>query len=402
MVNLRLDSGSHPNLYKLGMKLHSISPDLWDYGIQAITLPDRISSGVKMKFGDTRKAGKINGAVIELTVRCNLRCSMCWWWGENGIAFKLVKDRHPLVANELTTKEIFDIVDQLEQWKPSIYLSGGEPFIRDDTVEIIEYISKKGMSVITNDNGTILSDDKLERIAKIKNLTLNFSIDGPREVHDKIRGQGMFDKTTRTIKRLLELRGNSMYPAIKTNTTFSPWIIGSIDPLIRYLLDEVGVDAVRMQHLWFTDKEHAEAHKKVLKDIFDANETGVDSHVISTPEPDYVERLADEIVKVENTKYSKPVFIHPKLTKEQIKRYYMDPLFMKTSACGVAWGSITIKANGDAMFCPDEWIADFKLGNIRSAKIKDMWNGEKAGKFREEIYKRKLFPACARCCAING
>jgi radical SAM protein with 4Fe4S-binding SPASM domain len=399
---LRLDSGSHPNLYKLGMKLHSISPDLWDYGLQTLALPSQLSSEARMRFGDRRKAGKMNGAVIELTVRCNLRCSMCWWWGENGIAFKLMKEKHPLVANELTTKEIFNVVDQLEEWKPSIYLSGGEPFIRDDTVDIIEYITKKGMSVITNDNGTILAEDKLERLAKIKNLMINFSIDGPREVHDKIRGPGMFDKTTATIKRLLELRGNSIYPAIKTNTTFSPWIVGSIDPLIRYLQDEVGVDAVRMQHLWFTDKEHAEAHKRVLKQIFDANETGVDSHIISTPEPDYLEKLADEIIKVESTKYKKPVFIHPRLAKEQIKEYYTDLLFMKRNRCLMAWDSVQIKADGSVVFCPDEWIADFKLGNVRNTSIKEMWNGEKAGKFREELYKRRLFPACARCCALNG
>ena len=61
-----------------------------------------------------------------------------------------------------------------------------------------------------------------------------------------------------------------------------------------------------------------------------------------------------------------------------------------------------MKANGDVMFCPDEWMNDFKLGNVRESGIDAMWNGEKAGKFRKELYRSKLFPACARCCAING
>lgn len=398
---MRLDSGLHPNLYRLGMKLHKISPDLWDYSIRAVSLPDRISSGFKLRFGNRRSAGNMGSVNLELTMRCNLRCEMCWWWGKNGTAFKTVKDNRPLMA-ELTTKEIFDVVDQLSPYRPAFYLSGGEPFIRDDTVDIIEYISGKGMSVITNDNGTLLTEDKLERLAKIKNLTINFSIDGPKEVHDRIRGQGVFDKAADTIRRLLELRGDTIYPAVKTNTTFSPWVLGHLDELIRYLQDDVGVDAVRMQHLWFTDKKHAEAHKSVLKEAFGTNESGVDSHIMPTPDKDYIEKLSNEIVQIEKTNYSKPVFIHPRLTKEQVSKYYTDLSFVKTNRCMVAWGSIIIKANGDVMFCPDEWMTDYKLGNVRDSRIKDMWNGEKAGRFREELYKRKLFPACARCCAING
>ncbi len=383
--------------------MQKTSPDLWEYGIKLITLPDSVKSDVKFKFGNKRTAGKISNINLELSVLCNLRCSMCWWWGEKGIAFNLVRDRAPLVTQELSTQEIYNVVDQVAKDKPSFYLSGGEPFIRKDTVDIIEYIANKGMSVITNNNGTMLTEEKMQRLAKIKNLTINFSIDGPREVHDRIRGQGMYDKTTNTIRRLVELRGNSMFPAIKTNTTFSPWILGTIDGLIRDLQENVGVDATRFQHLWFTDKAHAEAHKKVLKDVFGTNESaGVDSHIISSFDPQYVCALADEINKVLKTQYKKPVFMHPRLTKEQMAKYYSNLDFTKQDRCYVAWGGLIIKANGDVMFCPDEWMTDFKLGNTRHDKIESMWKSEKAQKFREELYNHGLFPACARCCVING
>jgi radical SAM protein with 4Fe4S-binding SPASM domain len=400
---LKLDSGSHPNLYKVGLKLHKISPDLWDYGVSALNAPSAYLGKRQWERSDKALGGKINSVNLEVTILCNLRCTMCWWWGQNGIAFKFIKERDPMVTQELTTQEIFSIVDQLAPHKPSIYLSGGEPFIRKDTVEIIEYIASKGMSVITNNNGTVLSDEKLQRLAKIKQLTVNFSIDGPREVHDKIRGQGTYDKTTSTIKKLVEYRGNDVLPAIKTNTTFSPWIAGHLDELIHSLQDDANVDAVRMQHLWFTDKEHAEAHKAVLKQTFGTNEgAGVDSHIISSPTPDYARELAKEIMQVQKTRYKKPVFIHPKMTEEQIYRYYTDLSFTKQNACYIAWNSVHIKANGDVMFCPDEWMTDFKLGNIRKDKIDDMWQNDKAKQFRRALYEKKLFPACARCCAING
>ena len=399
---MKLDSGSHPNLYKIGMRLYKINPGFWELGIKTITFPEQISGRIGFKLGDKKKAGKIESVNLELTARCNLRCKMCWWWGENGIGYKSIREGNSIIANELTTKEIFDVVDRLEPSRPSFYLSGGEPFIRKDAIDIIEYISSKGMAVIINDNGTLLTEDILARLAKIKGLTINFSIDGPREVHDGIRGKGTFDKTTNAIKRLIELRGDSPYPAIKTNTTFSPCLIGHMDEFIRYLQDSVGVDAVRMQHLWFTYKENAEAHKQLLKKIFGTTETGVDSHIIDKPEQRYLDQLTEEIANVERTKYSKPVFIHPKLSRDEISRYYTDLTVKKGSRCLVAWNSIIIKANGDVMFCPDEWMNDFRLGNIRNDEIDKMWNGEKAAKFREELYNRRMFPACARCCKMTG
>lgn len=152
-----------------------------------------------------------------------------------------------------------------------------------------------------------------------------------------------------------------------------------IDELIRELQDNVGVDTVLLQHLWFTDKVHAEAHKKVLHEALGTNEgANVDSHVISWPSLDYVKSLADEIIKIEHTKYNKPVRIRPKMEKEEIIKYYTDLSYVRADRCMVAWNSIFIRANGDVMLCPDEWITQFKLGNVRDNTIDEMWNSEKA------------------------
>jgi len=90
------------------------------------------------------------------------------------------------------------------------------------------------------------------------------------------------------------------------------------------------------------------------------------------------------------------------MRKEEIIKYYTDLSYVRAKRCTVAWDSIFIRANGDVMFCPDEWMVDFKLGNIREHTISELWNNEKAKLFRRELLKHKLFPACARCCAING
>ena len=401
---MKINSGSHPTLYRIGNRLAKMDPRLFDLGLKAITMPERVAGKAKFAFSDKELSGKIHNVNLELSIICNLRCQMCWWWGENGVGFKLVQSNDSIVTKQLAKEEVFKIVDELAAThRPSFYISGGEPFIRKDTLDIIEYIASKGLSVVTNDNGTLLNDTQLERLARIKKLTINFSIDGPRDVHDKIRGKGTYEKTTSTIKKLIEYRGHSMFPAIKTNTTFSPFILGRIDELIRELQNEVGVDATRLQHLWFTDKEHAEAHKKVLHIALGTNEgTNVDSHVISWPSLDYVKSLADEIIKIEHSKYSKPVYIHPRMSKEDIARYYTDLSYVRADRCVIAWNNIFIRANGNVMFCPDEWMTDFKLGNVREHSISELWNNDKARLFRRELWKRKLYPGCARCCVING
>ncbi len=400
------DPGTHPILYKIGFNLYKINPKFFELGQEVLAIPNKVAQATNFKEKEDKKnfiSSRVDSVVLEMTVICNLRCTMCWWWGEKGIVFDMIKNKDSMVTQELTTQELKNTIDQLiTMGANNFYLSGGEPFIRKDTIDIIEYISSKGISVCTNNNGTIIDDATLERVAKCKTLTINFSLDGPEDVHDKIRGKGTYQKTLGTIRKLVALRGKNAYPAIKTNTTFSPWIVGRVDGLIKEL-QETGQDGIRLQHLWFTDNEHAEAHKEAIKQAFGIeNDRGAFTHVISRPAPDYIERLADEIALIEKTKYKVPVFLHPRLPREKITKYYSDLEFSKTETCGAGWHNVLVKANGDLMFCPDEWMTKFNIGNVRQGPIKEMWNNDKAKLFRKELGARGLFPACKRCCAISS
>jgi radical SAM protein with 4Fe4S-binding SPASM domain len=396
---LRFNAGSHPLLYKIGMRLYRINPKLWYYGIIILNLPNKIKRNRKRKG---YWAGKIETINLEPTVVCNLKCKMCWWWGENGVGYDLIKNKDTMITNQLTKDEIFHLVDSVSDIKPSFYLSGGEQFTRKDTIETIEYIANKGMPIIMTDNGTMIDEPTLKRLSKIRRLTINFSLDGPKDVHDDIRGEGKYEITTKTIKRLIELRGKEIMPAIKITTTLSPMIVGRLDEFIKEV-DSFNVDAIRMQHLWFTDKAHVVHHQQVLQQLFGiSDDQGAYSHVIPTPQLKYVDTLAKEICKIEHTKYKTPVFIWPKMNYNEIVKYYSDLDFVKVDACSAPWSIASVRANGDVMFCPDEWITKHKIGNIRETDIKDLWNNDKARFFREQLEKTRLFPCCTRCCYVSG
>jgi radical SAM protein with 4Fe4S-binding SPASM domain len=326
---------------------------------------------------------------------------MCWWWGANGIGPGLLKSNDPLVSKVLTRDEILAVLKQLKQHHSSVYFSGGEPFARKDTTEIIEAASDMGLELSLTTNGLLLTDSIIDRLVRTRNLvTINVSIDGPRDVHDAIRGAGTFDKSLRNVKKLFERRRTLNQPEVRINTTITAAIIGRMRQFMRDVSDS-GVDSISFQHLWFTDTLTASHHKSALLSDFGISDKGVDSHVVVVPGKDYGERVAAEISLLNSQPSPVPFTIHPRLTERQIVSYYSDLRYSKVKKCTAPWDGVIVKASGDVIFCPDEWITEFSIGNIREAPLQNLWNSERARLFRRVLARRGLFPACTRCCAIN-
>jgi MoaA/NifB/PqqE/SkfB family radical SAM enzyme len=127
---------------------------------------------------------------IELTSYCNLECVMCsvWKGKAHGLDFehvkRLLRDAYELGARRFTP------------W-------GAEQFMRKDFLDVLEYAHALGYrhQVIVS-NGAILPDAHIARLAKLSSVRLNLSIDGPREVHDVLRGAGIYDKAVSAARRL--------------------------------------------------------------------------------------------------------------------------------------------------------------------------------------------------------
>ena len=243
-------------------------------------------------------------------------------------------------------------------------------------------------------NGTLIDEELAKKLAKIKNLRLTFSVDGPREIHDKIRGEGNFDKTITAIKYIKKYK-DGLYPMLNTNTTFSAELLGHTEELIKELI-LMGVENISFQHLWFTDKKHAQLTRNILKKEFLIDDNSMESHIIETFYSEFIKKLAIEVEHLQNKRFRVAVRVNFRLSKEEIIKYYTDLNWSKKKFCNIPWTKILIKANGDAMFCPDEWITKYKLGNIRENSIIDLWNSNEAKRFREVLLRYKLFPICTR------
>jgi len=118
--------------------------------------------------------------LISPTMRCNLNCIGCY-------AKNYKKD-------EDLPFEIFDrVIKEGKELGVLIFtILGGEPFIRKDIFEIFKKHSDAYFQVYTN--STLIDEEIAEKLVKVGNVTVNFSIEGFKERTDERRGKGMFDK----------------------------------------------------------------------------------------------------------------------------------------------------------------------------------------------------------------
>jgi len=116
----------------------------------------------------------------ELTRSCNLFCSHC-----------RASASHDRYSDELSIGECFHLIDQiLEVGRPILILTGGEPLVRQDVLEIAEYAANKGLRVVMGSNGTLVTEAMAADLKDVPISRLAISLDFPTaELQDDFRGQ---------------------------------------------------------------------------------------------------------------------------------------------------------------------------------------------------------------------
>jgi radical SAM protein with 4Fe4S-binding SPASM domain len=327
---------------------------------------------------------------IELSNKCNLQCKFCWFHGENGVGNKY-KD------SELTTEEVFLLINQLDQFKPSIYLGGSEPFIRKDFLSILRYIKKHKLNVAFTTNGTLINTPINNELVSLAIDNMTFSLDGDEKTHDEIRGKGIFQKVVNNIRQLGEVKkiNNSKKPVITVNITLNPLTVGQIDKTIHTIREATqnNVNYYRLHHLWFITQRELREHQNRTAKYLRCKAAGATSHLLNESENFDFSDLSNELLKLNN---SSQIIFFPHLHAKDLKRYYTESIPIRYRCIAPFHGAI-IKPNGDMVFCPDEWIDDYILGNIKRSSFLNIWKNKKARHFRSTILRHGVFPSCKRC-----
>lgn len=175
---------------------------------------------------------------FDVTRNCPSRCLYCTSWGEN--------------EKDLTTEQVFHIIRQLKTMGV-IYLglSGGEPLLRRDIVEIVRYAKGFDFVVGINTSGMIHSEKLLSELMDAGLDALAFSIDGARsETHEKVRKRNPWKRVIQAITLAVRLRREKRSRIrISTSTVISRDNIHELADIAR-LRQELGADRNNFQPAW--------------------------------------------------------------------------------------------------------------------------------------------------------
>jgi MoaA/NifB/PqqE/SkfB family radical SAM enzyme len=143
---------------------------------------------------------------IEVTTRCNGSCLHCF--ARSGIS------RSSSLPIGLV-KEI--IAEAYDAGYRHLHITGGEPLLWEGLFETVGYGFGVGYKTIfMNTNGTLMTKEIGKRLADYGSFSMSVSLDGPEDLHDRIRGKGSYRRTMRGIENALNA-GNHL--AIFTTVT---------------------------------------------------------------------------------------------------------------------------------------------------------------------------------------
>ena len=128
----------------------------------------------------------------ELTYACNLQCVHC-------LSSSGQRDER-----ELSTAEAKKILDDLRDLQVFyINIGGGEPMVRRDFFELLEYSVANGIGVKFSTNGAFIDEEKAQRLAAMDYLDIQISLDGvDAATNDAVRGEGSYDMAIRAMENL--------------------------------------------------------------------------------------------------------------------------------------------------------------------------------------------------------
>lgn len=299
---------------------------------------------------------------LYVTNRCNSRCKTCNIWKQEDL-------------DELSLEEIQSILRFIGKAPLWFTLTGGESFLREDLLQIVESICKccqpLYINIATNALATNSIEKKVPQIIEVcqrygTKLTINISIDELFEKYDEIRGsKGGFQKVLTSFKNLIHLSQNGHAINVGTNTTLSSLNIQRFPEIYDFLNNKLKPHSILF--------EMASLRRTLFlidEDISPPKEHFLNAINFLQAEKTTTRGTTARLIQFFRTRYYRHI---KNLNKQNMNCY-----------AGIA--SAEILSNGDVVTC---CYKGELLGNLRDSSydFKDIWTSSAAKKSRERIKK---------------
>lgn len=277
---------------------------------------------------------------FAITKRCNLRCKHCC-------------TEVSLDGDELTFNEILDIIDQFRIAKIfSIQVLGGEPLLRKEVFQILKILKEKRFGISLNTNCTLINDKTIREFKKVFPIGLCTSLDGSRaEIHDKLRGEGSFEKAVEGMKRLIKEGFQLSAEAVVTKYNIEDL------PQIAKTARKIGLSRMVFVPIFYGGRA-----KCFQSDLAPDDETYKIGRAIA-------KELIDKYPK-----FTSGAFIDGFIKIEQFKtlKKKKNQKVAKIGLCGAGRMTLGIRSDGIVIPCSALW--DMPAGSVREKPLMEIWN----------------------------
>src|SRR5215207_7871241 len=331
----------------------------------------------------------------NLTYRCNLACEHCY----------LDAGPKPLVGtdnfadrSELSTEECFKVIDEIAAFAPECLtiLTGGEPLLRRDILEIVRRASERGLWVVVGTNGVRITENLAKRLADAGVRGLSLSLDAlDAERHDRFRNvRGAWQNTVNGA----EILNRTGLPFI-VQTTAGSHNLGELDAIAEFAHERL---AAKVWNLYFLVP------------------TGRGQFVSDITPAQYDEVLGS-LYRIQR-KYDRRMLVNAKCAPHYIKTVLENAgdgiaaVAMDAQSAAPSWPGpspirtysggaggcpagthyMGIRPNGDVTPCP--YLPVF-AGSLRTATLADLWSSSQL--FTDIRQRTSLGGRCGEC-EMNG
>ncbi len=316
--------------------------------------------------------------VWDVTYACNLKCKHCY-----ASAGKKAPD-------ELTTKEAKEAIDLFRKiGVVAIAFSGGEPLVRKDIFELIEYAKKRDFYVSMASNGTLITKKIAQKLKEVGLDYIEISLDGFEKTHDNFRGiKGAWKKAVQGIRNCVEVGLDTCVA-----TTATHYNLQEIPKLVDFVEKELKANRFilfnfvptrrgkEIKEKDLTPKEREELLELLYSKLVDPN---CPLDTFSTA-PQYA---------VISARYPTGPAVATHFTNKKA----LEMLKGKTKAltefiggCGAGRLYCGMEPNGDIQPCV---FIPIKIGNIKKDDFLEIWRNSPVLK---EIRERDKFEGCGTC-----
>lgn len=322
---------------------------------------------------------------FDVTDRCQLKCITCSRW---------VTKHSDVIDKELSTQDWKDVILKIKNWLgegTGFCISGGEPFLRSDLLELINYAHSIGLKPSTMTNAFTIG--KLYRDiaeAPIDGLNISLNAVNDHEIHDWSRGmKGSCQKVKDAVKAIMKIKKErGEYSNINIATIMMPENLDEIIPLVEFVrqneLRGIGFQLQddKASFHSYDDINHVNTFDFKMSPKLLSKYKEVAPKAIS---------IIRKLVNMKKDGYN----IYNSFEQLELMEAFLSETdeILKDIKCNVGATNFAVDPYGDVRIC----FNMKPVGSIKDSLPEELWSNEEATKRRKSIKHCTMFCRLLNC-----